>query len=102
MTRKTSFSLIARIHQCRFTLFLNHYFFTFIFYKLVLKMKLGQRMGWGIHYSPETRDRSDFSDKDTQLVLCYVTVDVTIVYTKMMLQPAGGWYPVAILHPYGT
>ncbi len=65
-------------------------------------MRLGQRMGWGIHYSPETRDRSDFSDKDTQLVLCYVTVDVTIVYTKMMLQPAGGWYPVAILHPYGT
>ena len=67
----------------------------------MLKMKIGQRMGWGIHYNPESRQKDAFNDKEEQLVLCYVTIDVTIVYAKMMLQPPGGWYPVAMLHPYG-
>ena len=64
-------------------------------------MKKGQRMGWGIQYDPAVRDTPDFDDRAEQLVLCYVTIDVTIVYAKMMVQPAGGWYPVVMLHPYG-
>ena len=66
-----------------------------------MKIQSGQRMGWGIHYNPETRQTSNFSDKDTQLVLCYVTVDLKVVFTKMVMQPVGGWYPIVALHPYG-
>jgi hypothetical protein len=58
-------------------------------------------MGWGIQYNPALRDSPEFDERAEQLVLCYVTIDVTIVYAKMMLQPAGGWYPVVMLHPYG-
>ena len=58
-------------------------------------------MGWGIQYNPLYRDTDDFDDRAQQLVLCYVTIDVTIVYAKMMMQPEGGWYPAVMLHPYG-
>ncbi|XP_064628155.1 uncharacterized protein LOC135487894 isoform X2 [Lineus longissimus] len=67
-----------------------------------LKMKIGQRMGWGILYDPDRRDEPDFSDKDSQLVLCYVSIDSVIVFHKMMLQPPGGWYPLVLLHPYAS
>ena len=77
------------------------FFHAFTFPLPVLTMKKGQRMGWGIQYNPTYRHNPDFDDKQQQLVLCYVTIDVTIVYAKMMLQPAGGWYPVIMLHPYG-
>ncbi len=66
-----------------------------------VKVACGQRMGWGVHYDPSYRDLSDFDDKDEQLVLCYVTLDVTIIFAKLMLQPPGGWFPVVALHPYG-
>ena len=65
-------------------------------------MKAGQRMGFGIQYSPEVRESPDFEDRQEQLVLCYVTVDSEIVFAHMMLQPPGGWYPSVALHPYGT
>ncbi|XP_074655144.1 uncharacterized protein LOC141908822 [Tubulanus polymorphus] len=68
----------------------------------VLKMKVGERMGWGILYDPAHRSDADFDDKKEQMVLCYVSIDSVIVYHKMMLQPPGGWYPLVLLHPYAS
>lgn len=58
------------------------------------QLRPGQRMGWGVHYSPQARQSSSFNDKDRQLVLCYVSLDRVIVYAHVMMQPEGGWYPV--------
>lgn len=65
-------------------------------------MKAGQRMGFGIQYNPVQRECANFEEKEQQLVLCYVTVDSEIVFSHMMLQPPGGWYPTVALHSYGT
>ena len=70
-------------------------------YSTVLKIKAEERMGLGIHYNPERRHKAEFSDKDSQLVLSYVTIEGKLVYTKLVVQPAGGWYPIIALHPYG-
>ena len=67
----------------------------------VLKVNAGQRMGWGVHYDPNARNKEDFCDKNDQLALCYVTLDDTLVFTKILSQPEGGWYPLIALHPYG-
>lgn len=64
-------------------------------------MHSGQRVGWGIHYNPKTRDLPDFCEEEQQVVLCFVSIDVTIVFAKMMLQPPGGWYPTVMLHSEG-
>ncbi|KAH3739061.1 uncharacterized protein LOC127851769 [Dreissena polymorpha] len=62
-----------------------------------LKSEVGQRIGFGIHYGPEERSKPDFDDKKLQLVLCFVTVDMQIVFFRMMLQPPGGFFPLVIL-----
>lgn len=54
-----------------------------------------------MHYNPERRKQGDFDDKELQLVLCYVTVNATIVYAEVMYQPVGGWYPIVMLLPLG-
>ena len=63
--------------------------------------RVGQRIGWGIHYDPQQcrHDSRHFDAHAQQLVLCYVTVDVTIVYVAMLLQPEGGWFPLVCLTP---
>ena len=66
-----------------------------------LKNHVGQKMGWGIHYDPRQRDQPGFDDKAEQLVLCYVSVDLQIVFARMLLQPAGGWYPTVYLNNGG-
>ncbi|XP_005088904.1 uncharacterized protein LOC101862618 [Aplysia californica] len=58
---------------------------------------LGQRIGWGIHYNPETRNLPDFNPKAEQLVYCYVTANLDIISGKMMMQPEGGFYPLVLL-----
>lgn len=68
---------------------------------LGMKTKVGQRLGWGIHYNPERSKRSDFDDKAEQLVVCFVTIDVNIVHAEMIVQPEGGFFPVVILNPSG-
>ena len=64
-------------------------------------MSAGEKMSWGIWYDPDTRDKEGFNDKREQLVLCYVTMNEAMVYTHMVLQPTGGWFPLVALHPYG-
>ena len=72
-----------------------------LIYSTVLKIKAEERMGLGFHYNPEMRHKAEFSDKESQVVLIYVTVEDKLVYTKLVMQPAGGWYPIIALHPYG-
>lgn len=67
-----------------------------------LQLQTGQRVGWGIHYNPHSRHSPDFLEQQQQLVLCFVSIDLTIVFAKLMLQPPGGWYPTIMLHSDGT
>ncbi|WAR08984.1 hypothetical protein MAR_018942 [Mya arenaria] len=62
-----------------------------------LKSFEGQRIGFGIHYNPDEINKSDFDDKKQQLVLCFVTMDMQIIFFRMMLQPSGGFYPLIVL-----
>lgn len=62
---------------------------------------VGHRIGWGVHYNPETRLQSDFNPKAEQLVYCFVTADMDITSGRMMLQPEGGFYPVVLLSDGG-
>ncbi|XP_041355029.1 uncharacterized protein LOC121372654 [Gigantopelta aegis] len=62
-----------------------------------VKASLGMRMGWGIVYNPDVRDCATFDPKEQQLVLCYVTINMCVSYTKMMLQPTGGFFPLIVL-----
>ncbi|XP_071113924.1 uncharacterized protein [Haliotis cracherodii] len=62
------------------------------------KVMVGQHIGWGVHYNPLTRDLPGFDCRAEQLVLCYVSMDTRIGHYQMMLQPAGGFYPVVVLY----
>ncbi|XP_045196072.2 uncharacterized protein LOC123551303 [Mercenaria mercenaria] len=62
-----------------------------------LQVHVGQRIGFGIHYSPEEVSKPDFDDKKQQLVLCFVTMDMQIVFFRMMMQPPGGFYPLIVM-----
>lgn len=58
---------------------------------------VGHKIGWGVHYSPEMRNRPDFNPKGEQLVYCYITANMEIIAGQMMMQPEGGFYPVVLL-----
>ncbi|KAK3097806.1 hypothetical protein FSP39_013389 [Pinctada imbricata] len=62
------------------------------------KTKVNQRIGMGIHYNPKERENPNFNERESQLVLCFVTLDTTIVYATMMIQPEGGFYPLVLLN----
>ena len=76
-----------------------------------MKTSVGERMGWGIYYNPALQKQkhknggasgdADFDDKAEQLVVCFVTINVKIVFAKMMLQPEGGFFPVVLLNSAG-
>ena len=63
-----------------------------------MKLKPGQRMGWGVHFDKAARSRPDFDPRAEQLVLCYVTINTNIAHLQVMLQPAGGFFPVVLLN----
>ncbi|XP_064595046.1 uncharacterized protein LOC135461750 [Liolophura sinensis] len=60
-------------------------------------VKTGDHIGWGVHYSPERRDRPDFDPRAEQIVLCYVVKNRVMQCFQMMLQPTGGFYPMVLL-----
>ena len=62
---------------------------------------VGHKIGWGIHYNPEERNRPDFNPKGEQLVYCYITANMEIIAGQMMMQPEGGFYPVVLLRDGG-
>ncbi|XP_013380369.1 uncharacterized protein LOC106151578 [Lingula anatina] len=68
-----------------------------------LKLEVGQRIGWGVHYGPESQEKNvTFDETALQPVLCYVTLDTTVIYCKIMLQPPGGFFPLVTLKPYAS
>ena len=76
--------------------------FIYFLYIIDLRASVGQRIGFGIHYNPEDYASPNFDDRKQQLVLCFVTLDMKIVYFSMMMQPPGGFYPLIILTRGGT
>lgn len=65
-------------------------------------VKTGDHIGWGVHHSPDRRDRPDFDPRAEQIVLCYVVKNKVMQCFQMMLQPTGGFYPMVLLSQNGT
>ena len=73
-----------------------------LLYSPDVRCEEGWRVGFGIHYNPAESCKPDFDDKKQQLVLCFVTLDMQIVFFRMMIQPSGGFYPLVILTRGGS
>ncbi|XP_070191470.1 uncharacterized protein [Littorina saxatilis] len=67
-----------------------------------VKLKVGQRMGWGVHFHKTARSQPNFDPRAQQLVLCYLTMDAKISHIQVMLQPVGGFFPVVMLNQGAT
>jgi hypothetical protein len=62
-------------------------------------LKQGDKIGWGILFP---QDEESFVGKNReQLIICYLTVNRTVGYVRVLYQPVGGLYPVVIAPPNG-
>ena len=62
-------------------------------------LKQGDKIGWGILF-PEGDDGL-IGEKKEQLIICFLTVNRTVGYVQVLVQPIGGFYPVVIAPPNG-
>lgn len=62
-------------------------------------LKQGDKIGWGVLFPPET-DALVGNNKEP-LIICYLTVNRTVGYVRVLFQPVGGLYPVVIAPPNG-
>ncbi|CAF4058119.1 unnamed protein product [Rotaria sordida] len=60
-------------------------------------LKQGDKIGWGILF-PQEEDSLIENNKE-QLIICYLTVNRTVGYVRVLYQPIGGFYPVVIAPP---
>ncbi|XP_062616121.1 uncharacterized protein LOC134277830 [Saccostrea cucullata] len=67
-----------------------------------VKLSEGQRVGIGVHYPRDVREKQDHDDKTQQLVLVFVTLDTKIGYAKVVVQPEGGFFPMVVLNKNGS
>ena len=63
-------------------------------------LKQGDKIGWGILFPPE--EDSLVGKNKEQLIICYLTVNRTVGYVRVLYQPVGGLYPVVIAPPNGN
>lgn len=63
-------------------------------------LKQGDKIGWGILF-PSEEDAIAGRNKE-QLIICYLTVNRTVGYVRVLYQPVGGLYPVVIAPPNGS
>lgn len=57
-------------------------------------LKKGDKIGWGIIFPEDSTD-----DAKEQLIICFLTVNRTVGYVRVLYQPIGGFYPVVIAPP---
>lgn len=62
-------------------------------------LKQGDKIGWGVLFP---QDEDSKVGKNEQLIICYLTVNRTVGYVRVLYQPVGGLYPVVIAPPNGT
>lgn len=69
-------------------------------YSLAAKfLKQGDKIGWGVLFP---QDEDSFVGKNKEpLIICYLTVNRTVGYVRVLHQPVGGFYPVVIAPPNG-
>ncbi|UJR28669.1 hypothetical protein I4U23_009898 [Adineta vaga] len=60
-------------------------------------LKQGDKIGWGVLF-PQDED-SKVGKNNEQLIICYLTVNRTVGYVRVLYQPVGGLYPVVIAPP---
>jgi hypothetical protein len=63
-------------------------------------LKQGDKIGWGVLFPPE--EESLVGKNKEQLIICYLTVNRTVGYVRVLYQPVGGLYPVVIAPPNGN
>lgn len=62
-------------------------------------LKQGDKIGWGVLFPQE--EESVVGKNREQLIICYLTVNRTVGYVRVLYQPVGGLYPVVIAPPNG-
>jgi hypothetical protein len=62
-------------------------------------LKQGDKIGWGVLFPQD--DESSTGTNNEQLIICYLTVNRTVGYVRVLYQPIGGLYPVVIAPPNG-
>jgi hypothetical protein len=68
-------------------------------YSAAKYLKQGDKIGWGVLF-PEDEDNT-VGKNNEQLIICYLTVNRTVGYVRVLYQPVGGLYPVIIAPPNG-
>jgi len=68
-------------------------------YSAAKYLKQGDKIGWGVLF-PDDEDYK-FGKNNEQLIICYLTVNRTVGYVRVLYQPVGGLYPVIIAPPNG-
>lgn len=62
-------------------------------------MKQGDKIGWGVLFPQDEEGKAGKNNE--QLIICYLTVNRTVGYVRVLYQPVGGLYPVVIAPPNG-
>ncbi|CAF0900115.1 unnamed protein product [Rotaria sp. Silwood1] len=60
-------------------------------------LKQGDKIGWGVLFPSE--EESFIGKNKEPLIICYLTVNRTVGYVRVLHQPVGGFYPVVIAPP---
>lgn len=74
--------------------------FSFIVLLAAKYLKQGDKIGWGVLFPQE--DEGLVGNTREQLIICYLTVNRTVGYVRVLYQPVGGLYPVVIAPPNGS
>lgn len=75
---------------------MTHQIFSYLAAKF---LKQGDKIGWGILFPSE--EEATVGRNKEQLIICYLTVNRTVGYVRVLYQPVGGLYPVVIAPPNG-
>ena len=67
--------------------------FMYVLFSAEKSVKVGDQIGWGMFVPAEEEDKP-LKDR---LIICYLTINRSIVLTRVMYRPPGGLYPIVIL-----
>ena len=72
----------------------SHLILSYVFFFSAEKsVKVGDQIGWGM-LLPAEEETKPLKDR---LIICYLTINRSIVLTRVMFRPPGGLYPIVIL-----
>lgn len=63
-------------------------------------MKQGDKIGWGIIFPPVSD--SEHEKEQEELLICYLTINRSVNYYRVLRPVVGGFYPVIVAPPNGS